>query len=83
MTRAIGVNSRTTVCTLDCASKKRLEAGPEIKPGQDFLPVTRPDLVAFDPVTLPDPTQLLSIVKQILDNGLTAVSITCQETQTV
>jgi len=25
---------------------------------------------------------LLSVVKQILDNGLIAVSVTCQETQT-
>jgi len=30
-----------------------------------------------------DPTRLLSVVKQILDNGLIAVSVTCQETQTV
>jgi len=29
------------------------------------------------------PTRSLSIVKQIVDNGLTAVSVTCQETQTV
>jgi len=26
-----------------------------MEPGQDFRPVTRPDLVAFDPVTRPDP----------------------------
>jgi len=31
----------------------------------------------------PDPTRSLSVVKQILDNGLIAVSVTCQETQTV
>jgi len=30
-----------------------------------------------DPVTRPDPTRLLSVVKQILVNGLIAVSVTC------
>jgi len=40
--------------------------------GQDFGPATRPY-----------PTRWLSVAKQILDNGLTAVSVTCQETQTV
>jgi len=48
--------------------------------GSRFL--TR-DPVAFDPVTRPDPTRSLSIVKQILDNDFIAVSVTCQETQTV
>jgi len=38
---------------------------------------------AFDSVTRPDPTRSLSVVKQILDNGLVAVSVTCHETQTV
>jgi len=31
----------------------------------------------------PDPTRTLSVVKQILDSGLIAVSVTCQETHTV
>jgi len=34
-------------------------------------------------VTQLDPIRSLSVVKQILDNGLTAVSVTCEETQTV
>jgi len=58
----------------------RLES--ELEPGQDFLPMTWPDLVAFDLVTRPDPTWSLSVVEQILNNGLIAVSVTCQETQT-
>ena len=39
----------------------------------------------FDPVTRPDPIRSLSVVKQIIDNGLIAVSVrpTCQDTQTV
>jgi len=41
--------------------------------GSGFL--TR-DPVAFDPVTRSDPTRSLSIVKQILDNDLMAVSVT-------
>jgi len=44
----------------------------EMEPGQDFWPLTRPD-----------PIRSLSVVKQILDNGLIAVSVTCQDTQTV
>ena len=53
---------------------RRVLAGPEMVPGQDFWPVTQPD-----------PIRSLSIVKQILDNGLIAVSVrpTCQDTQTV
>jgi len=42
---------------------------------------TRPG--GFYPVTRQHPTRSLSFVKQILDHGLIAVSITCQETQTV
>jgi len=36
-------------------------------------------------LTRPDPVRSLSVVKQILDNGLIAVSVrpTCQDTQTV
>ena len=44
---------------------------PDMEPGQDFWPVTRPD-----------PTRSLSVLKQYLDNGLIAVSVTCQEMQT-
>jgi len=47
--------------------------------GQHFWPLTRPNPVAFNPVTRPDPTRSLSVVKQILDNGLIAVSVTCQK----
>jgi len=57
----------------------------EMEPGQDFWPVIRPDprwLLTRWP-DRPDPTGSLSVVKQILDNGLIAISVTCQETQTV
>jgi len=43
-----------------------------MEPGQDFWPVTRLDL-----------TRSLSVLKQYLDNGLIAVSVTWQETQTI
>ena len=49
--------------------------------GQDIWPLTRPNPVAFDPVIRLDQTRTLSVVKQILDNGLIAVSVTYQETQ--
>jgi len=41
-----------------------------MKPGQSFDP-------------WPDPTRSLSVVKQILNNGLIVVPATCQESQTV
>jgi len=47
-------------------------------------PITHMELVRiFDPVTWPDLIQSLSVVKQIVDNCLLAVSVTCQKTQTV
>jgi len=55
-----------------------MELGQEI-----FLTHDPPNPVAFDPVTRPDPTWLLSVVKQILGNGFVAISVTCQETQTI
>jgi len=42
--------------------------------------VTRPDLVAFDPVTEADPVAE-HLRKKILDSSLTAVTVICQETQ--
>jgi len=42
-----------------------------------------PRVRIFDRVTRPDPTRSIRITKQILDNGLITVSISCQETQTV
>jgi len=47
----------------------------DMEPGQDFWPVTPLDPVACDPLTQSDQIRSLSIVKQILDNGLIVVSV--------
>jgi len=46
-----------------------------MKPGQDFWPVTRPDPMAFDPVTRSDPVSSLNDVKSrnvVTSQGQTA-----------
>ena len=48
-----------------------------MEPGQDMWP----DPTRWLLTRWPDLTQSLSIVKQILDNGFIAVSVTCQETK--
>jgi len=63
-------------CRVDASQYERHRWVSEMELGQDIWPVTWPD-----PVTWPgDLTRSLSIVKQIL---FIAVSVTCQETQTV
>jgi len=67
-----GVNYHGVFIAFATLLQRFRDSVAEMEPGQVFWPVTRPN-----------PIRSLSVVKQILNSGLIAVSVTWQETQTV